>query len=94
MYNPKPIDTSDIVLSDDLLELTEKLAENVHEVWSEDRIKEGWTYGAVRDDARKETPCLIPYQDLPENEKDFDRNTALETVKLIIKLGYRIERKK
>ena len=92
MYNPNPIDTSDIVLSDDLLELTEKIAENVHEVWSVGRIKEGWTYGAVRDDAKKETPCLVPYKDLPENEKDFDRNTALETIKLIIKLGYNIEK--
>ena len=92
MYNPNPIDTSDIVLSDDLLELTEKIAENVHEVWSVGRIKEGWTYGAVRDDAKKETPCLAPYKDLPENEKDFDRNTALETIKLIIKLGYNIEK--
>ncbi len=92
MYNPNPIDTSDIVLSDDLLELTEKIAENVHEVWSVGRIKEGWTYGAVRDDAKKETPCLVPYMDLPENEKGFDRNTALETIKLIIKLGYNIEK--
>ena len=92
MYNPNPIDTSDVVLSDDLLELTEKIAENVHEVWSVGRIKEGWTYGAVRDDAKKETPCLVPYKDLPENERDFDRNTALETIKLIIKLGYNIEK--
>lgn len=92
MYKPNPIDTSDIVLSDDLLELTEQIAENVHEVWSEGRIKEGWTYGAVRDDAKKETPCLVPYDDLPENEKDFDRNTALETIRLIIKLGYDIKK--
>lgn len=92
MYKPNPIDTSDIVLTDDLLDLTEKIAENVHEVWSEGRIKEGWIYGAVRDDAKKETPCLVPYDHLPENEKDYDRNTALETIKLIIKLGYRIEK--
>lgn len=92
MYVPNPIDTSDIVLSDDLLELTEKIAQNVHEVWSEGRIKEGWTYGEVRDDAQKQTPCLVPYDALPENEKDFDRNTALETIKLIMKLGYRIQK--
>lgn len=92
MYKPNPVNTSDVVLSDDLLELTETIAENVHEVWSEGRIKEGWTYGTVRDDAKKETPCLIPYKDLPDNEKDFDRNTALETIKLIIKLGYDIKK--
>lgn len=91
MYKPAPIDTSDIVLSDDLLKLTEKIAENVHDIWAEGRIKEGWTYGAVRNDAKKETPCLVPYDDLPENEKDFDRNTALETIKLIIKLGYDVK---
>lgn len=92
MYKPNPIDTAEVILSDDLLELTEKIAENVHEVWSEGRIKEGWTYGAVRDDAKKETPCLVPYKDLPENEKEYDRNTALETIKLIVKLGYRIKK--
>ena len=92
MYIPKPIDTTSILLSDDLLELTEKIAENVHEVWSEGRIKEGWSYGNVRNDTKKETPCLVPYNELPESEKEYDRNTALETIKLIIKLGYEINK--
>ncbi len=92
MYNPNPIDTSTINLPNDLLELTEKIAENVHEVWSQNRIKDGWKYGEVRNDARKETPCLIPYNELPESEKEYDRNTALETLKLIIKLGYHIKK--
>lgn len=92
MYNPNPIDTSTINLPTDLLELTEKIAENVHEVWSQNRIKDGWKYGEVRNDARKETPCLIPYNELPESEKEYDRNTALETLKLIIKLGYDIRK--
>lgn len=90
IYTPKPIDTSDIQLSDELLELTEKLAENTHEVWAEGRIKQGWTYGEVRDDEKKTTPCMIPYEKLPESEKEYDRNTALETLKVIVKLGYRI----
>ena len=92
MYNPKPINTDDIVLSDDLLELKEKIAENVHEVWAAGRIADGWTYGQVRDDGAKTTPCLVPYCDLPESEKEYDRNTAFQTLKLIIALGYRIER--
>lgn len=92
MYNPNPIDTSTINLPTDLLELTEKIAENVHEVWSQNRIKDGWKYGEVRNDARKETPCLVPYNELPESEKEYDRNTALETLKLIIKLGYDIRK--
>lgn len=92
MYIPNPIDTSTINLPTDLLELTEKIAENVHEVWSQNRIKDGWKYGEVRNDARKETPCLVPYNELPESEKEYDRNTALETLKLIIKLGYDIKK--
>lgn len=92
MYKPEPIDTKDIVLSPDLLELTEKIAKNVHEVWSEGRIKEGWTYGKKRDDVKKETPCLVPYEQLSEQEKDYDRNTAMETLKVIISLGYKIEK--
>lgn len=93
-YTPKPIDTTDIKLSDELLELTEKIAENVHDVWAVSRIAEGWTYGPVRDDAKKETPCLVSYAELLESEKGYDRNTALETLKLIIKLGYEIIEKK
>ena len=92
MYTPTPIDTSDIVLSDDLLDLTEKIAKNVHEVWSQGRIQEGWVFGEVRNDAKKETPCLVPYDELPESEKEYDRRTALGTIKLIMKLGYDIKK--
>lgn len=87
-YNPNPIDTSDVVLSDELLALTEKLAENTHDVWAKGRIEQGWKYGKTRDDDNKLHPCLIPYSELPESEKEYDRNTALETIKLIHKLGY------
>jgi hypothetical protein len=92
-YTPHPEDTSDVKLSEDMLKLTEKIAENVHEVWSEGRISDGWTWGEVRDDAKRQTPCLVPYSELPEREKDFDRMTAMETLKLIIKLGYEIRKK-
>ena len=90
MYTPKPIDTKDIVLPEELLQLTEKIAENVHEVWAEGRVRDGWTYGESRDDINKKTPCLVPYGELSESEKEYDRNTALETVRLIISLGYKI----
>lgn len=90
MYTPKPIDTGRIVLSDELVELTEKIAENVHDVWAEGRIKQGWVYGETRNDERKENPCLVPYDELPESEKDFDRGTAMETLKLILSLGFKI----
>ena len=92
-YNPNPIDTSDVKLSDELNKLVEQLARNVHDNWALGRIKDGWTYGPQRDDANKKHPCLVDYDELPENEKEYDRNTAVETIKLILKLGWNIEKK-
>ncbi len=92
MYQPKPIDTSDVIVPEELLSLVEDIAKNVHEVWAKNRIKEGWTYGEQRDSIKKTTPCLVPYEELPENEKEYDRQTALETIKLAIKLGFKIEK--
>ena len=89
-YIPKPIDTSAVKLPQDLLELSEQIAKNVHDVWAAGRIKDGWTYGPVRNDANKQHPCLVPYEELPEDEKAYDRNTAQETLRLIIKLGFTI----
>lgn len=93
MYEPKPIDTSSVELPVDLLDLTEKIAENVHENWAEGRVKEGWIYGETRNDELKTTPCLVPYSELSESEKAYDRNTAIETLKLIVSLGYEIKHK-
>ena len=92
MYTPKPVDTGDVVLAEDILELSELLAKNTHEVWSEGRLREGWVFGAERNDAKKQHPCLVPYEELPESEKEYDRNTAIETIKLIVALGYKIEK--
>ena len=91
-YKPNPIDTSDVVLPEELLALTEKIAENVHDVWAVSRIAEGWRYGEVKDSSSKTTPLLIPYAELPESEKAYDRNSALESLKLIVRMGYRIEK--
>lgn len=90
MYKPEPINTDDVVLDSDITELSELIARNTHEVWSLGRINDGWTYGEKRDDEKKHHPCLIPYEELTEEEKDYDRNTSLETLKLIVKLGYKI----
>lgn len=92
-YKPQPMDTSDVRLPESLNELTEKMARNVHEVWAASRIAQGWTYGEKRDDVKKTHPCLVPYEELPEVEKDYDRNTAIETLKLIVKSGYDIKKK-
>lgn len=90
---PHPLDTSAITLPADLLALAETLAENIHENWAQLRIIQGWTLGEARDDARKEHPCLVPYAELTEEERDYDRRTSQETLKTVLALGWTIERK-
>lgn len=91
-YQPKPIETSGIELPAELLELTERLAEHAHDVWAQRRISEGWTYGPKRDDAAKKHPDLVPYAELPDSEREYDRKMALGTLKAIIALGYTIQK--
>lgn len=91
-YTPQPIDTSEVRLPAELDELVEKIAKNVHEVWAQSRMEQGWTYGEERNDELKHHPCLVPYEELPEIEKDYDRDTALGTLKLICKFGFKITR--
>jgi ryanodine receptor 2 len=92
-YIPQPIDTTDVKLPEELEQLVEQMAKNVHEVWSEARISQGWTYGEQRDDKKKTHPCLVPYEELPEEEKEYDRNTSIGTLKLIIKMGFTIKQR-
>ena len=91
-YVPAPRDTSDVRLTAEVSALTEDLAKNTHEVWAAQRVAEGWRYGPCRDEERMEHPGLVPYEDLPDSEKEYDRSTALETLRLILSLGYRISR--
>lgn len=90
MYQPVPIDTSRVQLADGLVELTELLARNAHEVWARQRISEGWSHGPSRDDAARKHPDLVPYAELTEAEKEYDRKLAVETLKVITALGFRI----
>ena len=92
-YRPAPMDTSKVRLPREIEELTEKLSRNAHEVWAEQRMAEGWRWGPQRDDARKLHPSLVPYEQLPESEKEYDRGTAMETVKAILGMGFRISKK-
>ena len=92
-YTPRPIDTSDIAVPEELKQLGEYLARNIHDVWARQRIREGWTYGETRDNALKKHPDLVPYEELPESEKEYDRSTSMETIKLILSLGYCIQKK-
>lgn len=91
-YIPSPRDTSHVRLSQELLDLTEAMARNVHEVWAATRISQGWQYGPERNDALKQHPCLVAYDELPESEREYDRHTAIETLKLIRSLGFEISR--
>lgn len=92
VYVPQPADTGDICLPQELENLVEQLARNVHEVWASSRIAQGWTWGPVRSDAFKTHPSLVPYEELPEEEKQYDRDTAVGTLKLIMKLGFNISK--
>lgn len=92
MYQPEPVDTSDVTVPEELMDLVEEMARNVHEVWAKSRIDQGWTWGESRDDEHKKHPELVPYDELSEEEKDYDRNTSLQTIKLILKLGFNISK--
>jgi hypothetical protein len=93
-YDPKPIDTRGVELAPDIRPLVDRLAEHNHDVWARQRIADGWTCGETRDDARKRHPGLVPFDDLPEAEKLYDRNAAIETLKALVVLGYRIQEPK
>lgn len=91
-YTPAPLDTRNIELSKELDELVEEMARNVHDSWAQGRIAEGWRYGEQRDDRLKTHSCLVPYDELTEAEREYDRQTAVQTLKLILKLGFKIHK--
>ena len=93
IYEPSPIGLDDVELSEDLSELQEAIAENAHEIWAKNRRDQGWSYGSERNDQKKETPDMIPYCNLPESEKLYDREMAMQTLKLVKKLGFEIVKK-
>ena len=89
-YTPQPIDTSDVQLPEELNQLAEQISKNVHEVWAKNRMDQGWKYGKERSDALKQHPCLVPYEELSDVEKAYDKDTAFGTLKLLVKLGFKI----
>ncbi|MFR9642059.1 MAG: RyR domain-containing protein [Rikenellaceae bacterium] len=90
MYIPKPLNTEEVTLPAELEQLTEAMSKNVHEQWSAGRIADGWVYGSERNDALRTTPCLVPYEQLSEEEREYDRATALATLKFIVASGFDI----
>jgi ryanodine receptor 2 len=91
-YQPQPFDTTAVEMPPELQPLVERLAANSHAVWAAQRIRDGWTYGPVRDDANRRHPCLVSYEELPEAEKEYDRQSVRQTLKVILAMGYRISR--
>jgi hypothetical protein len=91
-YHPQPINTSKIELNPNLFQLLERLARNNHDNWAQTRFSEGWQHGPVRNDALKQHPDLVPYEELSESEKEYDRQSVTETLKAVIALGYEIKR--
>lgn len=83
VYVPQPLNLEEVVLPEEVLELSEKIAKNMHDVWTEQRMNEGWTYGEERNDLEEKHPCLVEYENLPESEKEYDRNTALSSLKMV-----------
>ena len=92
-YIPQPADLSGIELPVELELLAEIISKNVHEVWAKNRMAEGWVYGPERNDAKRISPCLVPYEALSEEEKAYDRNTAFSTLKYIVSLGFEIKKR-
>lgn len=89
-YQPKPINTETIELPAEISSLTERLAASTHDVWAVGKMSQGYVFGETTNDDAKTHADLIPYADLSEDKKDYDRNTAMETLKAIYALGYEI----
>ncbi|XP_065399219.1 ryanodine receptor 2 isoform X7 [Macaca fascicularis] len=86
-FTPIPVDTSQIVLPPHLERIREKLAENIHELWVMNKIELGWQYGPVRDDNKRQHPCLVEFSKLPEQERNYNLQMSLETLKTLLALG-------
>jgi len=90
-YQPSPLDTAAVRLPDDVADVLERLARNAHEAWARERLADGWRWGPRRDEAAKLHPSLVPYEELPEEEKKYDRIAVGETLKALVALGFRIQ---
>ena len=92
MYDPHPFESDTIYLSSELTVLTEDISESIHDLWGRKRLDEGWVWGSERSDLHHTNPRLVPYSELSEMEKDDDRNLVLQTIRLILSKGYKIEK--
>ncbi|XP_075893569.1 ryanodine receptor 3 isoform X4 [Nelusetta ayraudi] len=86
-YIPIPVDTSQVVLPPHLDNVRDKLAENIHELWGMNKIELGWTFGKIRDDNKRQHPCLVDFAKLPETERNYNLQMSSETLKTLLALG-------
>lgn len=91
-YIPSPVMT-DKELPTEILLILEPMAQNVHDQWAAGRIATGWKFGAERNESSKEHPSLIAYNELPETEKEYDRQTVLATLHYLLDKGFEIRNK-
>jgi hypothetical protein len=89
-YQPSPVDTAAVRLPNEVAAVLERLARNAHEAWARERLADGWRWGPRRDEGAKLHPSLVPYDELPEEEKKYDRIAVGETLKALSALGFRI----
>uniref|UniRef100_A0A3B5LUF7 Uncharacterized protein n=1 Tax=Xiphophorus couchianus TaxID=32473 RepID=A0A3B5LUF7_9TELE len=89
-FIPTPVETSQVVMPPHLEKVRDKLAENIHELWGMNKIELGWTYGKIRDDNKRQHPCLVDFCKLPETEKNYNLQMSTETLKTLLALGCRI----
>ncbi|KAM9788016.1 ryanodine receptor 3-like isoform 3-T3 [Syngnathus typhle] len=89
-FIPTPVETSQIVMPPHLEKVRDKLAENIHELWGMNKIELGWSYGKIRDDNKRQHPCLVDFSKLPETEKNYNLQTSTETLKTLLALGCRV----
>lgn len=93
-YNPQPVDLSHVQLPEGMDSLRELLAAHNHDTWAANKMspRNGYVYGKeTNDQADPPTHCdLIPYEDLDDEKKKWDRDTAEASIRLLIHLGYTI----
>lgn len=92
-YIPHPIDLTEINIDISLVEDMERIAQNIHDTWAQQRALQGWQYGEQYDGVQKKHPCMMEYKDLPESEKNMDRVTVEQTIRMLLWLGYSIEKR-
>jgi hypothetical protein len=92
-WTPSPSDTSAVELPAELLPLVERLAENAHDNWADLKLSQGWQWGVATEPAAKRHHLLVPYSELSEEDKEPDRRLAVQTLKLVLCLGFEIVQK-